>query len=202
MPLASPLWEGRLLFRSRDADETRAFLDPFGLRFDPIGSDRALDARFNGEFLSGIYLGVVRFGDAALVRVDPEAAYAVELPLRGRFEAASCHEEVSCQAGQGVVLSPTRENAMRSEAGATRLGIALKREVVAQQLAALLGRAPDAPLEFAAALSLRRARADPDAFRGPRYRRTRAARHDAARPNDGAVVPRIHHDRAVAASAA
>jgi hypothetical protein len=30
-------------------DETHAFFDPFGLRFDPIGSDRALDARFEGE---------------------------------------------------------------------------------------------------------------------------------------------------------
>ena len=42
MPPARPLLEDRPLFRSRDVDETRAFLGPFGLRFDPIGSASAL----------------------------------------------------------------------------------------------------------------------------------------------------------------
>jgi AraC-like DNA-binding protein len=157
MPSAHPPWEGRLRFRSRDVDETRAFLDPFGLRFDPIASGRALDARFSGEYLhGGIYFGYVQFGAAALIRVDPQTAYAVEMPLRGRFEATSHPEVVSCATCQAVVLSPTRENAMRSETGATRLGIALKYEVMAEQLAALLGTAPDAPLEFAPSLSLRK----------------------------------------------
>jgi AraC-like DNA-binding protein len=155
MPSVHPLWEDRLLFRSRDVDETRAFLDPYGLRFDPIGSGPMLDARFNGAFLPGIYVGYVQFGAAALVRVDPDTAYAVEMPLRGRFEAASRHQAVSCEARQGVVLSPTSENAMRSETGATRVNIALKRDAVAQQLAALLGTAPDAPVDFATALSLK-----------------------------------------------
>jgi len=156
MPPARPLWEDRLLFRSRDVDETRAFLDPYGLRYEPIGADRALDARFDGEFVpGGIYFGHVQFGSAALIRVDPKTAYAVEMPLRGCFEAASRHEVVSCAARQGVVLSPTGENVMRSEAGATRLSIALKYDAMAQQLAALLGTVPDTPLEFAAALNLR-----------------------------------------------
>src|SRR5262249_51539821 len=56
---------------------------------------------------------------------------------------------------QGVVLSPTRENALRSETGAARLNVVLKCDAVAQQLTALLGTVPDAPLEFAAALSLK-----------------------------------------------
>src|SRR5438309_2076111 len=107
MPSACPLWEGRLLFRSRDVDEIRAFLDPYGLRFDPIGLDRALDARFTGEFFRGIYIGYVQFGGAALVRVDPETAYAVELPLRGGFEAASHRKTIGCDARRGFVLSPT-----------------------------------------------------------------------------------------------
>jgi len=96
MRVARLLAEGRRLFRSRDVDETRAFFDPFGLRFDPIGSDRALDARFDGEFFPGMSVGYVQFGAAALLRVDPEAAYAVEMPLRGCFEAPSRHEMVSC----------------------------------------------------------------------------------------------------------
>src|SRR5262249_44314969 len=126
MRIACSLGEGRLLFRSRDVDETRAFLDPFGERLDPIGSDRGLAARFNGEFLCGLYIGYVQFGASALVRADSESTY-VAMPLRGRFEAASHNEVVSCATQQGVVLSPTRENIMRSESGSTRLGIAVKR---------------------------------------------------------------------------
>jgi hypothetical protein len=95
-------------------DETRAFFDPFGLRFDPIGSDRALDARFDGEFLSGIYVAFVQFGTAAVVRAEWETAYSVKLPLQGGFEATSRHEVVSCATCQGVVLSPTSEIATRS----------------------------------------------------------------------------------------
>ena len=155
MPAPGPPWEDRFLFRSRDVDETRAFFDPFGLRFDPIGSDRALDARFDGELLSGIYLSFVQFGAAAVVRANWETGYAVKLPLRGGFEAVSRDEVVSCALHEGAVLSPTTEIATRSETGATRLSIALDRDIVVQHLAALLGNAPDAPLEFAAALSLK-----------------------------------------------
>jgi len=139
----------------RDADETRAFFDPFGLRFDPVGSDRALDARFDGEFLSGIHVSFVQFGAAAVVRAEWETAYAIKLPLRGGFEATSRHEAVSCSTRQGIVLSPARGNVMRSETGATRLSIALNRDAMAQHLAALLGTAPGAALEFAAPLNLR-----------------------------------------------
>jgi AraC-like DNA-binding protein len=62
---------------------------------------------------------------------------------------------VSCATRQGVVLSPTSEIATRSETGATRLSFALDSNAMAQNLAALLGTAPDASLEFAAALNLR-----------------------------------------------
>src|SRR5262245_27879644 len=96
MRVSRPLGEGQLLFRSRDVDETRAFFDPFGLRFDPIGSNLGLDARFDGEFLSGIYVSFVQFGVAAVVRAEWETAYVVKLPLRGGFEATSRCEVVSC----------------------------------------------------------------------------------------------------------
>lgn len=155
MPSPQPPWEDRFLFHSRDVDETRSFFDPFGLRFDPIGSDRALDARFEGELLSGLYLSFVQFGAAAIVRANWETGYAVKLPLRGAFEAVSRDEVVSCALHVGAVLSPTTEIATRSESRATRLSIALDRDIVVRHLAVLLGTPPDAPLEFAAALSLK-----------------------------------------------
>lgn len=155
MAFTRSLLANRPLFHSREVDETRAFLAPFGLRFDAIGSQAALDARFNGEFLPGIYIGYVQFGAAALVRVDPEAPYAIELPLRGRVETTSRDGMFDCDARRGLVLSATREYAMHSEVGATRLNIVLGRDALAQQLTALLGSAPDAPLEFTPTLDLR-----------------------------------------------
>jgi len=155
LPTARPAWEDPLFFRSRDVGETRTFFDPFGLRFDPIGSDRTLDARFDGQPLSGIYLSFVQFGAAAMLRANWETGYAIKIPLRDGFEAVSRHGVVSCALSEAAVLSPTTEIATRSEPEATRLSIGLDRDIVVQHLAALLGTAPDAPLEFATALSLK-----------------------------------------------
>jgi hypothetical protein len=84
MLVARPPWQGRVLFRSRDVDETRAFFGPNGLRFDPIGTYRTLDVRFDIELPSGIYVAFVHFGAAAVVRAAWETAYAVKLPVQGR----------------------------------------------------------------------------------------------------------------------
>ena len=125
--------------------------------FEPIGSNWALDVRLNGESVPGFYTVYVQSGAAALRGVGPETerGYVVVLSLRGRLEAASRHEAVGCDARQGVVLSPIPEYTVRSESGAARMSIQLQRDAVAQRLAALLGTAPDAPLEFAPLLSLR-----------------------------------------------
>jgi len=138
-------------------DEARAFFAGFGVRFEPIGSNWALDVRLNGASLPGFYTVYVQSGAAALRGVGPETdrGYVVVLSLRGRLEAASRHRAVGCDARQGVVLSPTPEYTVRSETRAARLGIQLQRDAVAQHLAALLGTSPDAPLEFAPLLSLR-----------------------------------------------
>jgi hypothetical protein len=61
MPCDRAMLEDQPVFHSRDVDETRAFLSPFGLRFDPAGSDLSpLDVRLNGIFFPGIYIGYVR----------------------------------------------------------------------------------------------------------------------------------------------
>ena len=109
--------------------------------------------RFDGEFLSGIYISLVQFGAAAVVRANWETCYAVKLPLRGAFEGLSRSEVVSCATHDGVVFSRQLKS-LRGQTRGPRLSIALDHEVMAQHLGALLGTAPDVPLEFAAALSL------------------------------------------------
>ena len=47
----------------RDAEETRAFLDNKGYRFDPALRPRdRLDVRLNGLYLPGLYIGYVQYG--------------------------------------------------------------------------------------------------------------------------------------------
>jgi hypothetical protein len=123
-------------------DETREFSIPSDC--GSIRSDRTLDARFEGELLSGIYLSFVLSGAAAVVRANGETGYAIKLPLRGGFEAVSRDGVVSCALHAGALLSPTTEIATRSESRAMRLSIALDRDIVVQHLAALLGTARSA----------------------------------------------------------
>jgi len=158
MPFARALLETRPQFRSRDVDQTRVFFAGFGVRFEPIGSNWALDVRLDGQSLPGFFTVYVQSGAAALrgVGLETERGYVVVLSLRGRLEAASRHEAIGCDARHGVVLSPTPEYTVLSENGAARIGIQLQRDAVAQYLAALLGTAPDAPLAFAPLLSLRK----------------------------------------------
>jgi AraC-like DNA-binding protein len=143
------------MFSSRDADETRVFLKPFGLGFDPAGSRACsrLDVRLNGVFRSGIYIGYVRYGSPAMVRMTPDSSYAIKLPTRGRLEATSRADVVACDSRGGMLLSPTRQHVLRSDIGCARLNITFKQAALARQLAALLGAAPNAPLEFDAALN-------------------------------------------------
>ena len=156
MPPARPILENRPLFGSCDVDETRAFMRPYGLRFDPVGSAAALDAQFNGVFLPGVYVGYVQFGAGALVHIDPNTAYAIELPLQGGFNTVAGADVIDCNTQRAAVLSPVCENIMESKAGATRLNIVLKRDAVTEQLEALLGNPLKRPLHLAAAVDLQR----------------------------------------------
>jgi hypothetical protein len=86
--------------------------------------------------------------------MDPDANYSIKLPTCGHLEAGSRTDIVSCDTRRGVVLSPTRQDVLRSETGSARVDIAVKQQALAQQLAALLDDGAAAPLEFAATLSL------------------------------------------------
>src|SRR5260221_1579336 len=99
----------RPVFRSRDVDETRVFLQGSGLHFESANGERsALDVQLNGVFRTAMYFGYTQYGTSASVRMDPDyASYWIKLPLRGQLEAAYRSGAVTCDADQGAVLSPT-----------------------------------------------------------------------------------------------
>jgi AraC-like DNA-binding protein len=156
MSLAVP-WMPRVAFRSRDADEARAFMSQSGFSCDFAANDAgALDVRVRGVSLPGLYIGTTQYGAAAVLRTDGERAlYWIKLPVRGHLAAVSRGNAVICDTRHGAVLSPSRAYSMEVEGGGARLNVALRREAVARQLGALLGGdAPADPLDFTPALDL------------------------------------------------
>ncbi len=149
-PLDWPLLEWHRVFDSRDAEETRAFLNTMAFRFDLAARDAAqLDACVSGIYLPGIYIGRAQYG--APVALGPSRVrndYWVHLPIKGMWEAAVGHDTFVCDSRLATVSSPTREVMLRCNAGAARLSLSVTSEALKRQLTALLGQSPVKPLEF------------------------------------------------------
>lgn len=151
-----PLLEWHRVLDSRDAEETRAFLNTMAFRFDLATRDAPqLDARVSGIYLPGIYIGRAQYG--APVALGPSRArndYWVHLPIRGMWEAALGRHTFVCDSRHAAVSSPTHEVMLRCNAGAARLSLSVTSEALKRQLTALLGEPPVKPLEFVPTMNL------------------------------------------------
>jgi AraC-like DNA-binding protein len=153
----APLLENRSVFHSRDPDETRAFLTSKDFRFDfPAREAASLDARFNGVYLPGMYLGYVQYGAPVVVRAAGRDDYWIQLPVRGHLEVNTGAAEVQCRGGRAAVASPTRADyyQTRSDAGGARIHVCLWKHAIVAHLTALLGEPPDTLPEFASEIDL------------------------------------------------
>ena len=156
----APLLEQLRIFRSRNADETRAFLRAKDYRFD-IARRHAnqLDARLNGVYMPGLYMGYAQYGGASVV-LSPSSARTdtwIHLPLRGQLEAVIGNDSVACNPNVAAIISPTRERCqLVSEAESSRIQLSLTKAGLTGHLAALLGEPPIAPLDFAPTIDLAR----------------------------------------------
>jgi AraC-like DNA-binding protein len=151
-----PLLEWHRVFDSRDAEEIRTFLGTLAFRFDLAARDTAqLDARVNGIYLPGVYLGCARYGAPVAFAASPTRNdYWVHVPVRGTWEAVVGHDTFACDARYATVSSPTREVVLHSSAGAARVSLSVTSDALKRQLAALLGEPPAKPLEFAPTMNL------------------------------------------------
>jgi AraC-like DNA-binding protein len=154
------LLERYRVFRSHDAEETRAFLGGKGYQFDLSPRlTRQLSTRINAVYMPGMYLGFMHYGDLP-VELSPGLArsdFLVQLPIRGHLAASMGGESVDCNPYRAVIASPVRERCrFVSSADSTRLQLALCQAALSGQLAALLGEPPSAPLDFAPAMDLTR----------------------------------------------
>jgi len=153
---ARPLLERQRVFHSRDPDETRAFLRGKEFRFELAGREAEhLDVRINGVYFPSLYIGYIQYGPAVWIEARPERNdYWVQLPTVGRFQVSVGGDTVECGPRLGAVSSPTRGASIRSEQGSGRTNLSLSAAALDRQLAALLGRSPVEPIEFATRMSL------------------------------------------------
>ena len=153
-----PLLEHLSIFRSRSAEETRAFLRGKNYGFEIRRKEAAqLDARINGIYMPGAYIGYVQYGGTS-VALSPgrdRTDYWVQLPLRGRLKATIGKDDVLCDPNRAAIASPVHESCrLVSDPDSSRIQLALTQTALLGQLAALLGEPPTGPLNFATAIDL------------------------------------------------
>src|SRR6185503_17274913 len=159
MPLgATPLLERHRIFYSRNAEETRAFLGGKGYQFALSRRDAPqLETRLNGLYVPNMYFGYVHYGSVS-VDFSPSAVrsdYWIQLPLHGAVDASIGRHSVICDPTRAAIASPVHEQCLfKSNADSARIQLALTKDALTRQLAALLGEPVDVAVDFAPALDL------------------------------------------------
>jgi AraC-like DNA-binding protein len=152
------LMERHRIFRSRDAEETRAFLRGKNYVWDCRRQKTGeLDAKLNGIYICNLYIGYVQYGGLPAELSPPPVRneYWLQFPIRGQLAAAIGPESVDCDPSRGAIASAVRENCrFVSNADSARIQVSLKNDALLGQLGTLLGEPPERPLDFAAALDL------------------------------------------------
>jgi hypothetical protein len=125
----APLLEHLRIFHSRNADETGAFLRAKDYRFDVARRQaNQLDARLNGVYMPGLYMGYAQYGGASVV-LSPGSARTdtwLHLPLRGQLEAVIGNDSIACNPNVATIISPTREGCqLVSEAESSHIQLSL-----------------------------------------------------------------------------
>jgi AraC-like DNA-binding protein len=154
----TPLLERHGVFRSHDAEETRAFLGGKGYQIDLAPRQaKQLNTCINAVYMPSLYLSYMHYGSLpiALAPGPARSDFLVQLPIRGRLAASMGAESVDGNPSRAVIVSPARERCrLVSCADGTRLQLAVSQAALSGQLAALLGEPPKAPLDFAPAMDL------------------------------------------------
>src|SRR5713226_10115708 len=86
-----PLMERFPVFRSRDPEETRFYIEGQDFRFDMHPRQAGiLDAQCNGVRLPNMYLGYIQYGSPVVTSATPSnAVYWIQVLLRGEIEIAA-----------------------------------------------------------------------------------------------------------------
>jgi AraC-like DNA-binding protein len=156
--LAGPLMERSPVFRSRDPEETRTYIESQDFRFG-INPRQAglLDAKCNGVRLPNMYLGYIQYGSVVVTSATPgNRVYWIQVLLRGDVEIAAGNEVIGLNSACAAITSPVRGPVVRLGLGSARLHLSVKQEAMVRHLAALLDEPIGPHLEFAPAMPIDR----------------------------------------------
>ena len=144
------------IVRTDDMEEAQAFLHSKGFALDISGRDaRDFDMCINCAILPGLSVGYLQNGIPVVSRsLSDLLDYQILLPIQDVMEARTGGETIYCGPQRAVVTSPQRDYWGRTRGRGARFRVCITTEAVRQQLAALLGQAPDRPLEFAPGMDL------------------------------------------------
>lgn len=156
-PSAHPPLHRRPVFASRNAEESRAFMQVKDFELDLAPRNvPAFDFVATAAYLPNSYVGYVRYGAPARVIVPPERRrddFFIHLPLTGKSRVENRAGGALCAPGLAVVSSPAG-HVMYSEAESDRITVSLTKSAMIGHLASLLGDAPRRALEFAPSIRL------------------------------------------------
>jgi len=145
------------VFATRDPEEASQLITSVYVPHE-LRSRDGQPLNFKLRYLTSprLTLGHLRFGADSEVLVPPmESCYHLNLTLSGATQAIQAGRGVATEPGKiGVMFSPRERRAVRWSPDAVQYAIKIPRASMESQLAALIGRPVDRPIEFALGFSL------------------------------------------------
>ena len=144
-------------FATREPDEARELITSVYVPHELRSRDgRPLNFRLRYLQSPRITLGHLRFGADSELLVPPmESCYHVNLTLSGMTQAVQGGQHVATKPGTtGVMFSPRERRAVRWSPDAVQYAVKIPRASLEGQLAALIGRPVDRPIEFSLGFEL------------------------------------------------
>jgi AraC-like DNA-binding protein len=143
-------------FSSVDIDQARSVLNRF---YYPVAVGTPEGADGFGLGVEVIQLGPLTVGQlsfsgpVSLVVAELDA-YHVSMPTTGRMQARHAGHEVVAGPSTGVVFGPGKPVYTMHDANSAELAVKIERDALEQELAALLGRPVEGPIELPPAIDL------------------------------------------------
>lgn len=143
-------------FRSKDVDHARSVLNRF---YYPIAVGVPDGAEGFGLDMRMIQVGPLTVGrlsfagPVTLTAVDLDA-YHVTMPIRGRVRARHAGHEVMAEPSIGAVFGPSGRIRTLHSARSSQLDIKIERAALDAELAGLLGRPLDGPIDLPPSITL------------------------------------------------
>lgn len=155
---ARPGLAGHVLTRDADLGRFRTHLNSlfYPATVRPLSRDATGRGELRGARTENVTIGIMRFGQDTSVDPGRHAGhYHVNVVLRGTVVAAAGERQCVGTAGTAAVFSPgLTHRLVHCARGAEQIGVKIGRDLVDDELEALLGRPAEHPLQFEVAFPL------------------------------------------------